>query len=273
MVHFRAYSPTFFDLVVPRCHLFEFEDQGWFPGLIRGYMTDYLQYVADKFDFYRPVTPLLLGLLDRTNQSKIVDLASGSGGGWAKLLPRLKEKKPHITVTCTDLFPKESSRDCEESENSLPFFSNDPVDARYVPGELSGMRTMFLSFHHFRPNEAASILSGAVKDNQPIFIVEAQKRDLSHIIRFALSPIFVLLLTPFIRPLRFRRILFTYLIPIIPVFVLWDGIVSVLRTYTLQELNEFSKEIDPEGSFSWEADEITGKGVTLLVFSGVPSSI
>lgn len=252
-------------MVVPRFQLFEFEDQVWFPSLIRGFMTDYLQFVADKFDFYEPLTPTLIGLLERTKTSNIVDLASGSGGGWSKLLPRLNEEKPEVKVTCTDFFPNNSS----DSPPSLTYLDR-PVDAREVPSDLPGLRTMFLSFHHFRPSDASLILESALRDNQPIFIVEAQKRDISHLIRFALSPLFVLLFTPLIRPFSLSRILFTYLIPIIPVFVWWDGIVSVLRTYRPKELIEMAEKIDMNELYDWEFSEIVNKGVTLLTFSGMP---
>ena len=32
-----------------RMHLFEWEDQEWFPVNVRNYMTDYLQFVANTF--------------------------------------------------------------------------------------------------------------------------------------------------------------------------------------------------------------------------------
>ena len=56
---------------------------------------------------------------------------------------------------------------------------------------------------------------------------------------------------PFIRPFRITNILFTYLIPIIPIFVLWDGIVSLLRTYTADVLRKMTQEIDAN-DYEWE---------------------
>ncbi len=94
---------------------------------------------------------------------------------------------------------------------------------------------MFLSFHHFKPDEAMSILQNAVDSTLPIAIFEGQERNLSHFIKFLFSPINVLLITPFIRPFKFARILFTYFILIVPIFVFWDGNVSVLRTYSVKK--------------------------------------
>jgi hypothetical protein len=42
-----------------RLHLFEFEDQPWFPRIVRDGMTDYLKFVANRFDFYKSVIPIL----------------------------------------------------------------------------------------------------------------------------------------------------------------------------------------------------------------------
>jgi hypothetical protein len=50
--------------------------------------------------------------------------------------------------------------------------------------------------------------------------------------------------------------LFTYLIPIIPILVCWDGIVSVLRTYTLKELNQMIRELNNYEDYIWKIDKI-----------------
>ena len=42
-----------------RIHLFEFEDQQWFPSFLRNYMTDFLQFISNKFDIYKPVVPVI----------------------------------------------------------------------------------------------------------------------------------------------------------------------------------------------------------------------
>ncbi len=66
-----------------------------------------------------------------------------------------------------------------------------------------------------------------------------------------LNPFFVLLVTPFIRPFRLSRLFWTYLIPIVPLYVLWDGAVSWLRTYSPQELQELVDGLD-FNDYVWE---------------------
>ncbi len=95
---------------------------------------------------------------------------------------------------------------------------------------------MFLSLHHFKPVDASQILQNAVDSGNSIAIFEAQERSFSSIFAMIFSPITVLLTTPFIRPFKIGRLVFTYLFPIIPLFVMWDGIVSAFRTYFKKEM-------------------------------------
>ena len=44
---------------IPRLHLFELEDQPWFPAAIRDLATDYLHFMETTFAMHRPVVPLL----------------------------------------------------------------------------------------------------------------------------------------------------------------------------------------------------------------------
>lgn len=85
-----------------------------------------------------------------------------------------------------------------------------------------------------------------------------------------LSPIATWAMTPFIRPFNFRRMFFTYFIPAVPFFVMWDGIVSAFRTYTVDELRAMALQTEAEG-FEWTAGVTNapyGYKITYLV--GVP---
>ena len=41
-----------------RIHLFELEDQAWFPAVVRNYATDYLQYIQRRLKLHTPIVPL-----------------------------------------------------------------------------------------------------------------------------------------------------------------------------------------------------------------------
>jgi hypothetical protein len=49
-------------------------------------------------------------------------------------------------------------------------------------------------------------------------------------------PIVLLALMPFVRRFRWSYLMFTYVMPLIPLSLLWDVIVSFLRIYSLEQM-------------------------------------
>ena len=249
-----------------RLHLFEFEDLEWFPGWLRNYMTDFLQLICNVFDVYEPIMPIIEKGLEKSGGQQIIDLASGGGGGWIKISERLKDKFPDHKITMTDYYPNEAAYLKAKNESSHFDFYPDSVDARNVPKELNGMRTQFLSLHHFKPKDAKSILQNAVDSKAVIGVFEITERSLKGFVGVLFSPVSVLLLTPLARPFSIIRLLFTYLIPLIPFFVLWDGLVSVMRTYTVSELEQMVHSLDRHEAYEWEIGKaIKGPGQVLYL--------
>lgn len=249
-----------------RIHLFEFEDQKWFPDFLRNYGTDFLQFLSNKTGMYKPITALLEDLLKSNNSTTIIDLASGGGGGLIGLNQELKKKIPDLKIILTDYYPNiPAFQYTKKQSNNFEYYSK-PVDARNVPLDLKGLRTQFLSLHHFKPHDARQILQNAIDSKVPIAIFEAQERSLPSILAMIFSPISVLLTTPFIRPFKIGRIIFTYLIPIVPLFVLWDGIISSLRTYSIDEMKTMVKMLHGSETYSWHIDRVkSGPGVILYL--------
>ena len=238
-------------------HLFELEDQPWFPAIIRDLATDYIHFVEVTFQLCRPVVPLLADAFRSTASRHVIDLCSGGGGPIPALQHALAAEGLELRFTLTDRFPNLPAfrRAKERSQGKIEFI-REPVDARAIPTSLRGFRTMFNSFHHFRPAEAKTVLRDAAEAGQPIGIFEIPERALVLILLTALTPLLVALATPFIRPFEWRRIFWTYVLPAVPLTCAWDGIVSQLRAYTAAELLEISKDIAP-GSFVWRAGRVS----------------
>jgi hypothetical protein len=235
-----------------RIHLFEFEDQKWFPTFLRNYGTDFLQFLSNETKMYKPIVPIIEKGLRKSKTNRIIDLGSGGGGGLIWLNSELKKNTPDFRLT------KRKADNFDYIEKRL--------DARNVPEELKGLRTQFLSLHHFRKNDAIQILQNAVDTNNAIAIFEAQERSIPSILAMIFSPISVLLTTPFIRPFKLGRIIFTYLIPVVPLFVLWDGIVSALRTYSIKEMNELVENLSGTENYDWEINKVkSGPSVVLYL--------
>ena len=249
-----------------RLHLLEIEDQPWCPPRLRDYATDFLQFAIHASDPYGPAGPMLKELLGE-HERQVVDLCSGGGGPWSRLLPALDPDRRRLQLVLTDLYPNPSTADRLRADTGADVRHHArPVDATDVPSDLRGVRTIFSALHHFRPDAAVRILEDAVREGQPIAAFEATHRSLAGLLAVAISPIMVLVTTPLIRPFRLSRLIFTYLIPLVPLLVLWDGVVSALRTYTPDELRELVAQADAAGAFQWEIGETAGRGPMRMTY-------
>ena len=77
-----------------RLHLFEWEDQAFFPSFLRNYGTDFIDFLAEKTQLYKDVLPIMAKALSKSGSSQIIDLGSGSGGGLLWLNHQLMDKFP-----------------------------------------------------------------------------------------------------------------------------------------------------------------------------------
>lgn len=210
---------------------------------------------------YLPIAERLRDALRSAGATKVVDLCSGSGGPWLRLSEVIDGDEGRLAdVRLTDFYPNVPAMElASEQTGERLSYSIEPVDARHVPDRLDGFRTLFTSFHHFRPDDAKAILQNAVNAGEGIAIFEATKRAWLPTLAMLLTPIIVLLVTPLIRPFRWTRLLWTYPVPLVPLFVPFDGVVSCLRTYSTRELRDMTAALSgPE--YHWEIGEEPVKG-------------
>lgn len=256
-----------------RIQFFEIEDQDWCPALIRDAMTDFLQFALHVGNSYAPVAPLLRDAVARSGAARIVDLCSGGGGPWLRLINELERLGPAPPVTLTDRFPNREALERARSRSGGRLdYHPVPVDATRLPADLAGFRTLFTAFHHFPPEAGRAILADAARHRQGIGVFEITQRSAKSLLATALSPLLVLLATPAIRPFRWSRLLFTYLIPVIPLAVLFDGILSCLRTWSPAELLALTDGLAGDG-YTWTAGVVRGAGpVPVTYLLGCPSA-
>lgn len=239
-----------------RLHLFEWEDLSWFPHLWRNYMTDVLQFTLTLAAPRAPVIREQLSrLLDRAATDEIVDLCSGSSGPLLWFREQLEQERGRpLTVLLTDKYPNLAKfEELAHGSDGRVRFRSDPIDATAVPPELAGLRTLFAAFHHFRPETAQRILADAAEKRRGIAVFEGSERSAKAMALLLLTaPLVVWLATPFIRPFRWSRLFWTYALPVVPLAVWWDGLVSCLRTYTPVELEQLGAATGAK-NYQWEA--------------------
>jgi hypothetical protein len=245
-------------IAMRRIQFIELHEQPWFPSTLRGEVTDALQFGSEVLKIYAPISALLQGALEASGSRSIVDLCSGSGGPWLELSKVIGGHSAAYGILLTDKFPVRAASGNPQaaSANGIRFYEKS-VDATKVPAELNGFRTMFTSFHHFPPAQARAILQDAADAGVGIGIFEVTRRAASAVATMFVWWLSPLVLTPFMRPFRWSHLLFTYVLPIIPLVLLFDGVVSCLRSYRPEELRAMVEEL--EGSkYHWEIGEQAG---------------
>jgi hypothetical protein len=245
---------------LPRFHLVELEDLSWFPNIIRDLATDYLEFMEAKLKLHEPVIPLLSEALQESGTDTVVDLCAGGGGPVVALEKALRAAGAPARFILTDKFPNLPAFERLQRDHAAIEGYREPVDATAVPAHLTGFRTVFNAFHHFTPADARAVLRSAVEARQPIGVFEIPERTIPIVIATALlTPILVLFATPFIRPFRWTRLLFTYPVPLVPLTCFWDGFVSQLRAYTPDELLRLTTDLGDSG-YRWRSGKVRLQG-------------
>jgi hypothetical protein len=250
---------------------FEFHDQKWFPNSLRDGVTDALQYILSLGRIYRPIAPLLNEAVEASGAEGIVDLCSGGGGPWVWLYRFLRVSNGgHVEICLTDKYPNIAAfENAQRQTGGQISFYRGFVDAAALPRELSGFRTIFTSFHHFTPDEAVAILQNAADNGQGIGVFEAAKRDPLTILSTVLMPLAGLLTAPFARPFRTSRLFWTYVIPVIPFVLFFDGVVSCLRAYSQKELSVLTAQVKAD-NYVWQIGEQSGGLAPVTFLVGYP---
>jgi hypothetical protein len=258
---------------VRRRQLLELEDLAWCPRAVRDGGTDWLAFMANTSEVFSAVAPKIRAALRASGTNCVLDLCSGGGGPWLTLQRELARSGP-LRVVLSDRYPNidalENMR--ARSHEALEFLPT-PVDATDVPHQIDGVRTMFSAFHHFPPAAARAILADAVAKGRAIVIVEGTTSRALGLVAMPLQLPLILLLTPFVRPFRWSRLVFTYLVPLIPFIVLFDGTMSFLRLYQTDELRDLVAAVPGSERFEWDIGSTRGRRVPVRLshLVGIPT--
>ena len=258
--------------------------------------------VTARWTTLRPPAAVVAAILDdalrRARQTTVVDLCSGASGPIVSLsdeLGRLRRATSlangrgngngngsaaskagagtdeSIRFVLTDLHPNLPAFAHAARARPTITYERNPVDA--LACTLSGFRTLFGSFHHFRPAEARAILQDAVETGNGIGVFEFTARTPGMIAFIVVATIVIsLVAAPFMRPFSLRRLFYTYIIPVIPFVLCLDGFVSCLRTYSTDETVALIRSLDHAESFRWTVGsrQIVLPWVHLRYIVGVP---
>ncbi len=262
-----------------RVQLFEFEDFNWFPDLFRRNMTKLIVVFNRLLKLDEVVAKSLTQILKKHRINSIVDLGSGAGGIMPHVHAELALSQKDLTLTLTDLHPNKEQMANFESNSKIDYFS-ESVNATALAEAPEGIKTMVNCFHHMPLSIARQILKSAQESKQTICIYELTHKPLPLIVWWLFLPIGLvivflsaLILTPFTKPITWQQLVFTYLIPIIPLAYAWDGQASMPRTYTKDDLEALVSELPNNKEYTWsyELGKTKNGKTTGYCFIGQPN--
>ncbi|KAI5922455.1 hypothetical protein F4810DRAFT_711569 [Camillea tinctor] len=290
---------------LPRMHLFEIDDQPWFPPFLREQVQAGLTHAwticIPVLQSCSPAT-LVANTLRRVLGQSVskytyIDFCAGAGGPTPFIEQALNQQllsahhaksnegassssvsstgKPSssgvatssgpdsdggVKFILTDLFPHIPSWQEASKKSDHLTYVPEPVDASKVPASLiqqqaaegkKVFRLFNLAFHHFDDDLARAILKDTLETSDGFGIFELQDRTPSSFLSCTLFGVFVLLLAPFFYWWSPARLFFVYLVPVIPFVLVFDGIVSCLRTRTPDEVRHLLQTCGAPSSGEW----------------------
>ncbi|HEX4066801.1 MAG TPA: class I SAM-dependent methyltransferase [Acidobacteriaceae bacterium] len=247
---------------------FEIHDQPWFPRFLRDLTTEALEGMWASNRTYHPIAGRLRDALERAGADRVVDLCSGGGGPWLVLYDEVAAGR-EIEVCLTDFYPNERMMLRAMGHNSEIAARTEPVDARCVPAELPGFRTIFSALHHFDPEAARAMLADAFERREGIAVFEAARPHVWTILAVTAVPFLGFRNALAARPVRWNRIFWSCVIPVIPAILWIDGVLSCLRSYSLEDLRELVAGLSA-ADYSWTWGDQGGGPVAIRYLIGVP---
>jgi hypothetical protein len=145
------------------------------------------------------------------------------------------------------------------------------VASEHFKASEKGLYLSVNSFHQFSVDEAKGILEQIAQHKQPVVIVEGNNDSLWQVFGMTvIVPLTVLFTAPFVKPFRFERIIFTYLIPILPIVTFIDGFIALFKLYAPKDLDELTASIKTE-DYTWKSGKLdNGRGGKIIYLIGYP---
>ena len=218
----------------------ELEDHSWFPDALRSYQTDILGGLSKFIGLYRPARNFMSDKI--TNGLSIVDLASGSGVPALSIIG-----SRDVELTLCDKFPGKKTVD-HICQNFYATYLNTSIDIVEDVIPEGTLYLMFNSVHHFNFAELTKILHKVKDRGGTAYFFEPLTPGIFTFLKVLMATLILpFFLVPFIRPFRWDRLFFTYILPIGIITTFWDGVVSIAKSYALSDLERLKHDVSKNG--------------------------
>ena len=165
----------------------------------------------------------------------MIDLCSGNGEAAVSVF---KKCDCFSELILTDKFPGTKA-----GTNEKNIFQIEKADVLEMKFEAGNYYTMFNSFHHFTDEEKIKIAEKIKTAKSAAFFVEILEPEFFCFLKIlSATTIGTLLFTPFVKPFSWKRLFFTYIIPVNIFTISFDGLISVSKSKSVRRFKKLFRE-------------------------------
>jgi hypothetical protein len=254
-----------------RKEAFQFTNQPWFPSTLRLLSDEFLDFMVTLPRANRPFLPLFDELLAHSKARALVAFDGQDGGGLVHIASEVGgPRNGELSVILTDEQWSPARVKREEALAARPVEVL-TCSAREAAERFQGkgIGVYINSFHRLGRGADRAALANLVDRNLDVFVGEGNNNSLWQVVGMTVFvPTLMFLLTPFVKPFRLSRLLFTYLLPVMPFVTVWDGLAALLRLHRPEELEALAKSMG-RTDYVWRAGKRqNGRGGYVIYLLG-----
>lgn len=212
----------------------------WFPRFLTSCVHEFMTWFVNKVNAAKPFIPVIEEGLQHAD--RIIVINKKCGAGFETVDELIDEKLKRVFVNADNF---------NASEEGLYLSVN--------------------SFHQFSVDEAKEMLKQISHHKQPVVIVEGNNDSLWQVFGMTvIVPLTVLLTAPFVKPFRVERLIFTYVIPVLPFVTFFDGFMALFKLYAPKDLDELTASVQAK-DYNWRSGKLdNGRGGKIIYLIGYP---
>ena len=224
--------------------LFEFGDLFWVPEFYHAFLRRFMGALYKVFGYHRLWLPELNRFINKAGGT-VMDPCAGSGYVNELLMKELgkKDLRFYLSDFMIDKNPEFRERINNLGDDRIHYLEQ-PIDVLKDNPDFRCPKIFINSFHHFDNEQVAQIFKLNLSHGDDVLVLEYCDNSFMSYLSMLLGPLVAMIMLPFITERRLLLVtaIFTYLIPVVPLMLLWDGIVSSLRCYSNKSIKAVLKD-------------------------------
>src|SRR5688500_4958757 len=199
----------------------ELEDYNWFPSFLRNFQTEFIGFAVLKLKVYDVFIRHLRTL--PLPEQPMFGLCSGSG---EPAITIFRKSNCFTHLYLSDKYPNPT----DTGDPKISYLSQN-IDVLEMEFQPDTCYTMFNAFHHFKDEDKLNIVEKIHKSGSKAFFIEILEPHIDIFLKVLISTtVGHLVIAPFIKPFSWKRLFFTYIIPLNILTITFDWVVSVFKS-------------------------------------------